>query len=399
MDDDSKEYKRNKPQQRLYKPGSGPLRRSCYGFDTKMDTFNTDIVRKEKYQDHYGSQNSVYNENAGNRDFSAANMRQKKPEQQLYVAKSSDFPSETDRLSRGPIRGDSSNPYNSRRIPNDSNKSYISGTGKHSQNAPRRDKKFQNDPPKGRHSHDYNRSFRQTSETRSMSPNHFHAKDQNSLDRNRDSRSMETSGGRQSSMAGGKPPSGRRNSAGYVSDTSRPKYMVNLDNIPPRFRKKYLEQSGHYSSKSVDQIYKDKNLLNPSVPSSQDHHNNPGPNWSQTLPSRGRGRLRDSESFDREKFMNNYLRNHELQNSRKSTPSGSYANLYDGHAINNLHINEKSDVMDTQRDISESGKLIINISFKINAFFKVSSAGQTCSAISISYQRVYYDDQAYLKSS
>lgn len=363
MDDDYREYKRNKPQQRLYKPGSGPLRRSCYGFDT-MDTYNTDIVRKEKYQNHYGSQNSVNDVNVGNRDLSAANMRLKKPEQQLYVAKSSDFPSDSERLSRGSIRSDSSNPYNSRKAPNDSDKSYNSGSGNRSRGAPRRDRKLENDSKKEGQSNDFSRSFRQTSETRSMSPKHFHSKDQNSSDRNRDSRSMETSGGRHSSMAGGKPPSGRRNSAGYVSDTSRPKYMVNLDNIPPRFRKKYLEQSGHYSSKSVDQIYKDKNIMNPPIPpSSQDHYNSTGPNWSQTLPSRGRGRLRDSESFDREKFMNNYLRNHELQNSRKSTPSSSYANLYDGHTMSNLHIDEKSDMtvsIDSQKDISESGKFLMS---------------------------------------
>lgn len=362
MDDDYKEYKRNKPQQRLYKPGSGPLRRSCYGFDTKMDTYNNDIVRREKYQNHYGSQNSVNDVNVENRDHSAANMRQKKPEQQLYVAKSSDYCPDTDRLSIGSIKGHTTSQYNSRRNPNDSDKSY--STGKHSRGASRRDRKFENSSVKEGLSNDlnYNRSFRQTSETRSISPTHY-PKEQNSLDRNRDSRSMETSGGRHSAMAGGKPPSGRRNSAGYVSDTSRPKYMFNLDNIPPRFRKKYLEQSGHYSSKSVDQIHRDKHMSNPSnPPSSQEHYNNPGPNWSQTLPSRGRGRLRDSESFDREKFMNNYLRRNHDQHSRKSTPSGSYSNLYDGHAIINLHINEKSDMidnnMDSQRDITESGKLV-----------------------------------------
>lgn len=363
MDDDSKEYKRNKPQQRLYKPGSGPLRRSCYGFDTKMDTYNTDIVRRDKYQNHYGSQNSVNDVSAGNTEHSAASMRQKKPEQQLYVAKSSDVNADNDRASRGSIRGDNANLYNSRRAHNDSDKSFNSGTGKHPRGPPRRERKFENDSPREGQSNDI-RSFRQASETRSISPTHFHAKEQNSFDRNRDSRSMETSGGRHSSTAGGKPPSGRRNSAGYMSDTSRPKYMVNLDNIPPRFRKKFLEQSGPYSSKSVDQIYRDK--PNPSIPpSSQDHCINPGPTWSQTLPSRGRGRLRDSESFDREKFMNNYLRNHELQNSRKSTPSSSYSNLCDGLAVNNLHITEKSEntidtSMDSQRDISESGKLIFN---------------------------------------
>ncbi|KOB75803.1 putative Telomerase-binding protein EST1A [Operophtera brumata] len=363
MDDDCKEYKRNKQQQRLYKPGSGPLRRSCYGFDTKMDTYSTDIVRREKYHNHYGSQNSVNDVNVGNRDHSAANMRQKKPEQQLYVAKSSDYCPDTDRLSIGPTRGHSTGQYNSRRAPNDSDKSYNSSTGKHSRGASRRDRKFENISVKEGPSSDlnYNRSFRQTSETRSISPSRY-SKEQNSLDRNRDSRSMETSGGRHSSMAGGKPPSGRRNSAGYVSDTSRPKYTVNLDNIPPRFRKKYLEQSGHYSSKSVDQIHRDNHMSNPSIPpSSQEHYNSPGPNWSQTLPSRGRGRLRDSESFDREKFMNNYLRRNHDQHSRKSTPSGSYANLYDGHAFNNLHINEKTGTidnnMDSQREITESASL------------------------------------------
>ncbi|XP_026745637.1 telomerase-binding protein EST1A isoform X2 [Trichoplusia ni] len=340
MDDDSKEYRRNKPQQKFYKPGSGPLRRSSYGLDAKMDTNDLDGGSKSRNQNYYGSQNSIADDI--NDTYKGTNMRHKKPEQQLYVPKSGDSCSDNDKQSKVPMRCDNSSQYINRRMSENPDKQGVnSGSGSYSRGASKRDRSFADYHHKDGVNNDinYNRQYRQASETRSISPTHL--QDQNSIDRNRDSRSMETSAGRNMS-SGGKPPSGRRNSSGYTSDSSRPKYMVNLDNLPPRFRKKFLEQSGHHSFDSVDQIRKDKYASNHSVQpiNNQDTYYNIT-NWSQTLPSRGRGRLRDHDSFDREKFLSTYLKNYDNQHSRKSTPSGSYLNLYDTSSTDTKHANDK----------------------------------------------------------
>lgn len=342
MDDDSKEYRRNKPQQKFYKPGSGPLRRSSYGLDAKMDTNDLDSGSKSRHQNYYGSQNSVAED--VNDTYRGTNMRHKKPEQQLYVPRSGDMCSDNDKQSKVPMRCDNSSQYINRRMSDNPDRlGFNSATGSYSRGASKKDRSYADYHHKDGANNDinYNRQYRQASETRSISPAHFH--DQNSIDRNRDSRSMETAAGRHMSSAGGKPPSGRRNSSGYTSDSSRSKHMINLDNIPPRFRKKFLEQSGHHSFDSVDQLRRDKYASNQSVQPTynQDpYYNNSVSTWSQTLPSRGRGRLRDNEGFDRDKFISTYLKNYEMQNSRKSTPSSSYLNLYEANTIDNKHTSE-----------------------------------------------------------
>ncbi|XP_022819542.1 telomerase-binding protein EST1A isoform X3 [Spodoptera litura] len=337
MDDDSKEYRRNKPQQKFYKPGSGPLRRSSYGLDAKMDTNDLDGGSKSRNQNYYGSQNSIADDLSDS--YRGTSMRHKKPEQQLYVPRSGDSCSDNGRQSKVPMRCDNSSQYVNRRMSDNPDRQ---GSGSYSRSASKRDRSFADYHNKDGTNNDinYNRQYRQASETRSISPTHM--QDQNSIDRNRDSRSMETSAGRHLSSSGGKPPSGRRNSSGYTSDSSRLKYMVNLDNIPPRFRKKFLEQSGHHNFDS-DQIRRDKYSSNQSV---QPVYNQDTPyynmsNWSQTLPSRGRGRLRDNEGFDREKFISTYLKSYDVQNSRKSTPSSSYLNLYDTNSVENKQANDK----------------------------------------------------------
>lgn len=345
MDDDCKEYRRNKPQQQLYKPGSGPLRRSSYGLDAKMDSYAVDKTRGRD-RSHYGSHQSVNDVDTTTpyREQMGQSARQRKPEQQLYVPKSGDTSTDIDRSSKTSSRCDNSSQYNNRRMSNKQDKhGFNSGTGSYSRGASRREFHYKDG---ANNDINYNRHYRQVSESRSISPTQC-AQEQTKADRNRDSRSMEVSAGRNMAQSsGGKPPSGRRNSAGYPTDSGRPKYMVNLDNIPPRFRKKFLEQSSHHSSDSVDQINRDRYQSNHSVQPNYNQSqffNNCNSNWSQTLPSRGRGRLRDHESFDREKFINAYLKNYEVQNSRRSTPSSSYMNLYDPNALDNRNINETTD--------------------------------------------------------
>ncbi|CAH0406478.1 unnamed protein product [Chilo suppressalis] len=333
MDDVCKEYRRNKPQQKFYKPGSGPLRRSSYGLDDK---------------EHYGSQNSVNGDSlCDTQSKEQFNGRHKKPEKQLYVPRSGDSCPDVERQTKTFIRSDNSSQFNNRKMSSRQEKSSVSGgTGSYSRGASRKDRSYGDHQYKDVTHNDINynnRQYRQASETRSISPTSIQEK--SGAERSRDSRSMETSAGRHMSVTGGKPPSGRRNSAGYSSDSSRPKFMVNLDNLPPRFRKKYLEQSGHHSYDSVDQIHNDRQ---PSNCSAQPNYNqsqfyNSSLNWSQTLPSRGRGRLRDNEGFDREKFINNYLKYNDVHNSRRSTPSSSYMNLYEPNTLDTR--SEKADPM------------------------------------------------------
>ncbi|XP_041977684.1 uncharacterized protein LOC121732012 [Aricia agestis] len=323
MDDDCKDYRKNKPQQKLYKPGSGPLRRSRYGLDSKMD-YNFDNSQKYKDKSYYGSQQSINGEDSLCESREKAIPRHRKPEQQLYVPKSGESSSEVDRSSNSSMRCNNSSQYNNRQISSTQDNSSVANTGSHKSASGREFSKrdgVANDFNSNRH-------YRQGSETRSVSPGHFN-QDYNSLDRNRDSRSMEPWAGRNKQGSGGKPPSGRRNSAGYQP--------VNLDNIPPRFRKKYLEKAGHQSFDNVDQLHHDHQTANEFIQSG--YHSgqfyNSNTNWSQTLPSRGRGRLKDNDNFDREKFMNSYLKSYEAQNSRKSTPSNSYLNLYESTVLEN----------------------------------------------------------------
>ncbi|CAG9783765.1 unnamed protein product [Diatraea saccharalis] len=345
MDDDCKEYRKNKPQQKFYKPGSGPLRRSSYGLDDKID--------------HYGSQNSVNGESlCDTHNKEQFNNRLKKPEKQLYVPRSGDSCSDVERQSKTFIRSDNSSQFNNKKM--SSQKSGVnSGTGSYSRGASRKDRSYGEQQYKNTTNNDINynnRQYRQASETRSISPTHC-VQDKRPTERSRDSRSMETSAGRHISATGGKPPSGRRNSAGYSSDSSRPKFMVNLDNMPPRFRKKYLVQSGHHSFDSVDQIHNERQTNNSIQPSYNQSYNS-SLNWSQTLPSRGRGRLRDNEGFDREKFLNNYLKNHD-QNSRRSTPSSSYMNLYEPNISDS-----KNEITDSMSSSAESHNNFYNKSSK-----------------------------------
>ncbi|CAG9114277.1 unnamed protein product [Plutella xylostella] len=349
MDDDWKEYRRNKPQQKLYKPGSGPLRRSGYALDPTMNSYDVSNGPRGREQNHYGSKNSIYEDDlSSKKDHSTT--RHRKPEQPLYVPRAADLKGDSDRHSSSSMRSDSVNQsFNKRHSNNKNDRQGYNSTG-YSRGPSRRDRGYVDTHNKDAGNNDVNyiRSYRQVSEPRSVSPSRRAPTPgaPSTPDRNRDTRSMETSG-RHNTAAGGKPPSGRRNSAGYPNDTPIPKYRINLENLPPRLKKKFLEQSGH-SFDSADHNTRDRfannahqQSFNPATPHNQTT------TWSQTLPTRGRGRLRDNESFDRDKFINTYLKTQEIHNnSRRSTPSSSYMNLYEPHSIesnvshaDNNHVN------------------------------------------------------------
>lgn len=349
MDNDCKEYRRNKPQQKFYKPGSGPLRRSCYGLDTKMDSNEIDNGSR-RYRTHYGSHYSVNDDMSdaySEKSVSSNRQHNKKHDQQLYVPRSGEYFSDNDRQSKASRRYDSSS-HNHRKNLNNLNTHSLNCDIPDSRSGIKRDRSYGEYLSKdGSNTNvNYNRHYRQASETRSISPTHS-VQEKKTTYHNRDSRSMETTSGRQMTSKGGKPPSGRRNSAGYMSDNPRHKYMVNIDNVPPRFRKKFLEHSGYNSFDNVDQLHGDKSShsLQSNYNDSYIHTHHSASNWSQTLPSRGRGRLRDNENFDKEKFIDNYLRNTDAHSSSRSNYSNSYMNLYESSAMDQTFRSEHSNSM------------------------------------------------------
>lgn len=335
MGDDWKENRRNKPQQKLYKPGSGPLRRSSYGLDSKMNSYDETNGPRRGNQSHYSSKNSIYEDDLASSNRKHGSSRHRKPEQQLYVPRTAEGKLEDDGHSD---RCENANKFFNRRNSNAKNdKHTFNNTVFPKGQQTKRDRSFLDFHSKNVANSDvnYNRNFRQVSEPRSMSPTH-HVQEVNPTDRNRDTRSMETSAVRQNSGAGGKPPSGRRNSAGFPSDSPRPKYMLNLDNLPPRFRKKFLDQAGQHNLEQNDHTNREK-YTNQHI-YNQGGYNHQATTWSQTLPSRGRGRLRENEGFDRDKFINSYLKAYEPHSSRRSTPSSSYQNLYEPSSVENKQV-------------------------------------------------------------
>lgn len=308
MDDGGKDFRRGKPQQQFYKPGSGPLRKSTLPLDIKMDKCKLE----HSYKDNDSQTNSK-------QQIFSNSCRSRKPEQQLYIPKSSgDVEKQTPLMNSDNY---SSLPYEKKSTENSVNSNNISSYSRDSNK-----NTSQNDS-------NYNRNHRQVSEPKSMSPSHVSREESSNIDRNRDSRSMESSAGRHTG-GGGKPPSGRRNSSGYPTEAPRHKYTVNLDNLPPRLRKKFLAESGH---QSLDSNEYNKGRCSPHQ-LSHSNQQNPypvsTPMWSQTLPSRGRGRLRE-DRIDKDRILTQYLRGYDDHNSRRSTPTGSYTNLNDSHVIYN----------------------------------------------------------------
>ncbi|GBP48131.1 hypothetical protein EVAR_74636_1 [Eumeta japonica] len=327
MDDESKNFRKGKPQQKFYRPGSGPLRKSSPGLDGMMENCNIDNSPRGRGQGRYRSRNNQDDQSLGASSNKTSNLtRNKKPEQSFYIPRSSGANSDVTSL-----RCDGSAQVYDR------NTSEIQGYNNCSDsNSCGRSSLVHRDRPESKnntgHDFNYSRNHRQVSEPRSMSPTYSN-QDLHFADRNRDSRSMETSAGKHHvpGSSGGKPPSGRRNSSGYSSDVPRPKH-INIDHIPPRFRKRFLASSAHYSLDNTnDYTNREQYSINytpQSLYNQNSVHTNP-PMWSQTLPSRGRGRLRDFDRIDKEKLILAYLKSYESGNSRHSTPSSSNINIYE----------------------------------------------------------------------
>lgn len=237
--------KRGKPQQQIYRPGSGPLRKSTQGIeesesDTKLvvnvkqnrpKTSVMERIDKLKSADSSprdtNSVEGVPLEKFGDMSISDSKRKSKKPEQTFYVprpvAQARDMEDTHKNGMEGGSNFDRTQQNKSKRYSNRRRTSETS-EGQHEWRVP-----GQNVP----------RNLRQGSEPRGISS-------QNSYNRSRDTRSVEPSAlvnqrnYNNDSKISSKPPSGRRHSTIGLEPDKR---LKNLDNLPPRFKKKYLEDN------------------------------------------------------------------------------------------------------------------------------------------------------------
>lgn len=335
MDDESRGMRRGKPQQQYYSPGSGPLKKSPMGPDDveggkpEFPSGGNDPPRrghgrsrhnrnsnKDSNRFHDDVSDRLSNISISNHDSTKPAYYNRKPEQPNHIPKRDGFRSPSPR--RGDAGPASRGPGNARfEEPVRSNSGYgdnhhegrskrYSGNRRHPQEG------------EGRENDNHRRlgDGRLNSEPRNMSPPRK-VMMENQPPRGRDTRSMDSSRHMHHSN-GSKPPTGRRGSGLNMG--------FNLDSMPPRFRKKFLAESGQLDPESNAQAGGGNNYQPGFYNQSQQHHpqqQHGPPMWSQTLPSRGRGRLRD-EDFDREKLkhtMNAYLQTYDSgTDSRSSTP-------------------------------------------------------------------------------
>ncbi|CAH0556011.1 unnamed protein product [Brassicogethes aeneus] len=223
---------RGKPQQALYRPGSGPLRKSNIGLeDLNESTENNSRQNTPKpypmsnEDAKYRSESSSPREN--NSFSSRLGGRHKKPEQQLYVPKPVAQARETassqdyDRGGYNQNNGNESN-YERDRFGNNRSKRYSNR---------RKDNMEYQDEWR-----DKNRQIRQGSEPRGMANG-------SQWQRQRDTRSVDPCpppGRNYSEKMQAKPPSGRRHSTIGLEQDKRPKTNLNINNLAPRFQKKLL---------------------------------------------------------------------------------------------------------------------------------------------------------------
>lgn len=224
--------KRGKPQQQIYRPGSGPLRKSTPNIEETESDTNLLIGNK---QDNYRSAQNRYKsegssprdrlhdidsttERIGDMTIKDNTRKTRKPEKEIYVPRPlAQALVETHEKSFQHVNGNNpeggkSKRYSNRRRPNDG-----------------REDEWRPSSP----FHPSNRGARQGSEPRAASH-------QSGWQRSRDTRSMEPSsaGNRNynSDKINNKPPSGRRHSATGMFN------MEQLEQLPPRLKKKYLEE-------------------------------------------------------------------------------------------------------------------------------------------------------------
>lgn len=254
--------RREKPQQQIYKPGSGPLRKSTPGIeesesDTKLIVTSKQNKSKTSRLDGLDKLKSA---DSSPRDINTSvevvaaklgdiavdsKKKTKKPEQSFYVvrplamAREVATPEEPENKPNFPKHNQEPNiQANGNDNYNNSAQDRLHNTGKSKRYSHRRFQGENVDSQDDWRGSQHNRNLRQGSEPRAMSNQN------NYSSRIRDTRSVEPAAiQNRNNCAGDKvimnrPPSGRRHSTiGLEQD----KWLKNIDNLPPRLRKKYLE--------------------------------------------------------------------------------------------------------------------------------------------------------------
>ncbi|KAL0115477.1 hypothetical protein PUN28_010771 [Cardiocondyla obscurior] len=414
----------NRASQALYRPGSGPLRKSgrCINATDEYDDENgsqeksrmTSVQYRSRHSqlnkinpmqdspplsqidnvtekldnthiNYRNSSNSELTQSSGNNSgggISRNDLKKKsrKPEQLLYVPKKvKEALAEQDGINRSPSHAtwererEESNDRDERDLHSNRNhKSDRSRASSHSTRDNESDGRSRDDTNKRysgnrRHRHvneneerwhwrsdspvsgrtctnrkDNSREVRQGSEPLSMT-------NQSDSNRTRDTRSVEPVG--HSDKFQGKPPSGRRgNAKDSLSKNSK------LELLPPRFQKKYLIDNGYalpnnpgtstedsWNGSSI--TFQGMSSYNyPSIQHSQTMQNlppfgslPPQSNWSNTIPtrSRGRGRLRPEEFYGTASSIFRPVTPESAPSSRSHTPSQEYMNRsYDRRGSN-----------------------------------------------------------------
>lgn len=295
--------------QQLYKPGSGPLLRKSdsnkslnnANFENDNQSFNRGYPSNKEFPD------------ASDNNKSSVNGRLKRPEQNFYVPKSK------------PNFDDGSGGGGGRSMDYRPDQNHDSGY----QNAPR--------------------DFRQASEPRNVSsianpPNRNFIPNIDNQRIQRDTKSVEPN----YQTKDRKPPMGSRRSSntatGPIGDSNIIRLPANIESLPPRFQRKYLEDnglsldllkfttnsnSGNNSNNSnnsrmdtipqrsqftVSQHHQNQNKMQPNHnQQSSQYYNKPyNQNWSQTLPHPHRGGQRGRWS--------NNNNNNNYSHSRSQTP-------------------------------------------------------------------------------
>lgn len=364
MEDDCKGSRRGKPQQQFYQPGSGPLKKTPDDIDqAKPDFHNTNDAPRRGHGRHRGrghfnnKDNNRHNDdlsekltsvNISQNDDQKKSFKPRKPEQQLYVPKSRTV-SERDDNNKSPLFSDmwegmsrstgniqfnETNFISDRLNPefNDPHNNHEAKSKRYSGH-----RRHINDANERRDPESIRRNDnRQNSEPRNMSPARKNPVENHVSSRNRDTRSMESSAPRYSHHTnGGKPPSGRRNSTVTPGGDGNKPWCTpqNFESMPPRFKKKYLVESGLLKNEEgPPATWNGDSMV---FQGTSNHHyppNHPPQSWSHTLPMRGRGRHREDDFEKSKRISNNVIHNFESgSDSRSSTPHTPYSAVPPAH--------------------------------------------------------------------
>ncbi|OAD58928.1 Telomerase-binding protein EST1A [Eufriesea mexicana] len=348
----------NRASQALYRPGSGPLRKSGRSTDD-LDNENisqekpkSSSVQHRLKQSQLNRSNQMQNSppssqvenvtdklndlninyrsitnieqaqgSSQNSNFGDSRRKSKKPEQQLYVPKKvKEALAEQDVTNRSPNQGgwerdqerehsEDRDSHSNRSHKSDSHRNRAAGHGRKesesgSKNRDEHGKRYSGNR-RTRNSNENEERWRSDSPLSSRKPLFVTTNHLNDFNRTRDTRSVEPAGYPEKFQ--GKPPSGKW---GGTKD-SLPK-NIKIEHLPPRLQKKYLLDNGlplpPSSSPSEDTWSSSNASSNYNFPPAMQHSQTmqslppsgplpPQSNWSNTAPSRsrGRGRLRQDE--------------------------------------------------------------------------------------------------------